>query len=261
MRMERRLETAGWLTDFTIRLAAAIAAIAIIAPAFAAPAAPTFHHLLVRAPQDPVRMRDYYYGLFESAGVRQEMVDAVAGVASADAHLLFTGQPPSRDRPFAVWHFGWGSLVLDEPYSQHYLKEVEWKDARVSLVDRFHLHLNSADPQAAANWYATAFGAEVVLGDSAVTPMGSDDVKRRAEAFVKLGEVALAFYRTSDQLVCSTGQRVDHLGVLADPARAAKAPRPSHLCQSIEPAPDFHPAAAIEGPDGLVIEVIDRATI
>lgn len=239
-------------------LAVAIAVSTIVTSSAAAPAAPAFHHLLVRAPQNPVAMRDYYYALFDSAGVRQEMIDAVAGLASADAHLLFFGQPESRPRPFAVWHFGWGHLVLGEPYTQHYLKEVEWKDARVSLVDRFHLHLNSADPATAAKWYATAFGAEVVLGDRDAVPMGVEDNNRRAEAFVKLGEVTLVFYRTFDPLVCSTGQRVDHLGLVADAALVANAPRPSHLCNAIEPAKDFHPTAVVEGPDGLVIEVIDR---
>lgn len=256
MRFDRRVQTSGLLAAVCTRLIVAIAGSTIVTFGFAAPAPPSFHHLLLRVQQDPVRMRDYYYGLFESAGVRQEMVDAAAGLASADAHLLFIGQPPSRDRPFAVWHFGWGHLVLNEPYAQHYLKEIQWKDARVSLVDRFHLHLNSADPQAAAKWYETALGADVVFGDRDALPMGAEDNSRRAEAFVKLGDVTLAFYRTADPLVCSTGQRVDHLGVIADSALVTRAPRPSHLCTAIEPAPDFHPAAVVEGPDGLVIEVI-----
>ena len=238
-------------------LCVAIALNTITTSSSAAPPAPAFHHLLVRAPQSPVAMRDYYYGLFDSAGVHQEMVDGVPGVASGDAHLMFIGDTTSRDRPSALWHFGWGNVVLNEAYAQHYLKEVEWKDARVSLVDRFHLHLNTADPHAAASWYATAFAADVVFGERAA-PMGADDVNRRAEAFVRLGEVTLAFYRTSDPLACSTGQRVDHLGVIADLALAAKAPRPSHLCQSIDPAPDFRPATVIEGPDGFVIEVMAR---
>ena len=246
------------LASIITSLSLAIALRAIVTAGAAAPEAPSFHHLTVRAPQDPARMRDYYYGLFASDGVRQEMIDAVAGLASADAHLLFIGQPPSRERPFAVWHFGWGNLVLNEPYAQHYVKEIEWKDARLSLVDRFHLHLNSADPQAAAKWYASAFGADVVLGDRDAVTMGAEDNSRRAEAFVKLGEVTLAFYRTADPLVCSTGQRVDHLGVVADPALATKAPRPSHLCEALKPTPDFQSAAVVEGPDGLVIEVVGR---
>jgi hypothetical protein len=64
---------------------AAIVVSPIITAVFAASPAPAFHHLLVRAPQSPVGMRDHYYGLFDSAGVRQEMVEGVPGVASADA--------------------------------------------------------------------------------------------------------------------------------------------------------------------------------
>jgi hypothetical protein len=248
------------VTETAVRSLALAIAIAIPLASFPASQslAPRFHHLLVRVgAQDPSRMRDYYFGLFDAAGVRQETVDAAAGVASGDAHLLFVGQETSRTQPSAFWHFGWGSLVLNQAYAEHYVKEIEWKDPRVSLVDRFHLHLNSADPRAAAEWYATALGAEPTLG-VAGSAAGSDDLSRRAEAFVQLGDVTLAFYRTSDHLVCSTGQRIDHLGVVADSARVFRAARISHLCDTIDAAREFRPTTIVEGPDGLIIEVMDR---
>jgi catechol 2,3-dioxygenase-like lactoylglutathione lyase family enzyme len=226
-------------------------------PLDAAPAAAIFHHLLIRvAAQTPTSLRDYYYSLFDAKGVARENVKDAAGIASGNAHLLFRGGPAPRPEPSALWHFGWGNVVLNETYAQHYFKEIEWKDPRVSLVDRFHLHLNSADPEAAAKWYAQALGAELLLGTPA-PQSGAEDVKRPAEAFAKFGDVILSFYRTSDALVCSKGQRVDHLAVIGDRARATNAPRISNRCGQIDLAAEFGAAVAVEGPDGFVIEVMD----
>lgn len=217
-----------------------------------------FHHMLVRVgPQNPQMMRDYYYRLFDPNGVRLEEVNGTFGVASGETHLLISGErPASPDQPFALWHFGWGSLSLNETYAQHYFKEIEWKDPRVSLLDRFHLHLNSADPRRAAEWYALALGAETLLGTQSDSSEGPDDAGRPAEAFAKLGDVTLSFYRTSADLVCSRGQRVDHLAVVADLSTIEKAPQVSSRCGQIAAPDEFGPAVAIEGPDGLVIEVI-----
>src|SRR5262245_27103362 len=113
------------LTQLSIGL---VAATTLIAQTPAALPAPRFHHLLIRVGgQNPAAMRDFYYSLFVADGVRKSNVGTAEDVASGDAHMLFASGSPPPGRANAVWHFGWGSVVLGEPYAQHYRNEIEWK--------------------------------------------------------------------------------------------------------------------------------------
>ena len=151
-----------------------------------------FHHLHLNA-TDPPAAIDFYTSKF--ACEKSRFAGLVDAVWSQKSWLLFSkvGKPPASDLTSAVWHFGWGAEDMKATYEKQlamgttfatpitdisdiggnkgakglfYYAYVQGPDN--SLIElntaghhRFgHLHLFSADPVAAGEWYIKYFGAK-----------------------------------------------------------------------------------------------------
>ena len=201
----------------------------------------TFHHLHLNG----TAMQEFYARLFDPASTSLAPVNGYQALRSGPMLMLF-GEPRAPARPeratgdTAIWHFGWGSVSLGESYLQHAAREVQWEPPLPAA--QLHLHLLSPAPADAAAWYRDTLGArvEVLQGarDPARVPAARPE-QRVAEAVAYFGDFALLFYRTREPLFSTRGTRVDHFALIAAGGRFGDTP-----------------AAMMEGPDKIAIEVI-----
>ncbi|MBX3277304.1 MAG: VOC family protein [Acidobacteria bacterium] len=162
-------------------------------PPAAAPQFPEahFHHLHLNT-LDPAAAIDFYTSKFDAEKARfAGLVDAVWAQKS---WLLFTkvNQPPPAGLTSSIWHFGWGAEDMKATYARHLEMGTKFFTPLTDISDiggntgardlfyyayvlgpdgalielntanhhRFgHLHLFSADPVAAGEWYMKYFGA------------------------------------------------------------------------------------------------------
>lgn len=151
-----------------------------------------FHHLHLNT-LDPAAAIDFYTSKFDCEKARfAGLMDAVWAQKS---WLLFTkvSKAPAWELTSAIWHFGWGAEDMKATYEKHvaagtkfftpltdisdiggnagakdlfYYAYVESPDKALIELNtaghhRFgHLHLFSADPVAAGEWYSKYFGAK-----------------------------------------------------------------------------------------------------
>jgi hypothetical protein len=216
----------------------------------------TFHHIHVNDPA-PDHLLAYYGKLFDSSSTRPAAIGGVRGIESGGIYLLVTPvQRPAADEGSAGWHFGWGSVSLDEAYDRHRMQEIEWELPLESFAKGLHLHLESADPVRAGEWYRDTFGAslETAAAQADVQPLRA--MYRRPAAIARLEGIALAIYKAAVALEPSRGHRIDHIAFRTD---LAEVRRRTDL-KVLEPAGrlgDFD-TMTIEGPDRLSIELIER---
>lgn len=163
------------------------------APASAAqPPAPLlaahFHHLHLNA-TDPKAAMDFYTSKFDCEKAR--FAGAVDAVWAQKSWILFTkvAQAPVSDFTSTVWHFGWGAEDMKATYAkqvesgtkfqtpisdlsdlmggQFYYAYVEGPDKALIELNTArhhqfgHIHLFSADPVAAGEWYKKYFGVKL----------------------------------------------------------------------------------------------------
>jgi catechol 2,3-dioxygenase-like lactoylglutathione lyase family enzyme len=151
-----------------------------------------FHHLHLNA-TDPQAAIDFYTSKFDCEKAR--FAGLLDGVWAQKSWMLFTkvSKPPIADLNSAVWHFGWGAEDMKATYQKHldmgtkfftpitdisdiggnkgatglfYYAYVQGPDGALIELNtanhhRFgHLHLFSADPVGAGEWYKKYFGAK-----------------------------------------------------------------------------------------------------
>jgi catechol 2,3-dioxygenase-like lactoylglutathione lyase family enzyme len=151
-----------------------------------------FHHLHLNT-LDPAAAIDFYTSKFDCEKARfAGLMDAVWAQKS---WLLFTkvSKAPAWELTSAIWHFGWGAEDMKATYEKHvaagtkfftpltdisdignpnappgrfFYAYIESPDRALIEINtanhhRFgHLHLFSADPVAAGEWYMKYFGAK-----------------------------------------------------------------------------------------------------
>ncbi len=151
-----------------------------------------FHHLHLNT-TDPKAAIDFYTSKFDCEKARfAGLVDAVWAQKS---WMIFTkvDKPPISDLTSAVWHFGWGAEDMKATYEKQLAMGTKFFTPITDISDiggatgatgrffyayvespdhalielntaghhRFgHLHLFSADPVAAGEWYMKYFGAK-----------------------------------------------------------------------------------------------------
>jgi hypothetical protein len=223
-------------------LTAWVAGCVLTAPA-AQDRALTFHHLHLNG----TALQEFYTRLFDPAATSAAPVAGYAALRSGSMLMLFgepravtAGTPVVAPGETAVWHFGWGSVSLGETYLQHAAREVQWEPPLPA--GQLHLHLLSRSPAEAAAWYRDRLGARIEVLHGAADPArlpAERPEQRVAEATVYFGDFALLLYRTRETLVSTRGKRVDHFALSAAGARFGDTP-----------------AAIIEGPDKIAIEII-----
>ena len=232
-------------------------ACAVCAAAVNVPASPlrvSFHHIHVndRVPQNLVA---YYGKLFRSDTTRPASIGQVQGIESDGVFLLIDAAPRMPpEQGAAGWHFGWGTVSLDEAYDRHRMQEIDWDLPLERFSKDLHVHLESENPVQAAEWYRDRFGATLQISSTAADVQPVNPAHRRPRAIVRLEQIALAIYKTAGPLEPSRGHRIDHLAFRADLSEA----RARTDLRVIAPAGRLgtFDTMMIEGPDQLAIELI-----
>lgn len=151
-----------------------------------------FHHLHLNT-LDPKGAMDFYISKFDCEKAR--FAGLLDGVWAQKSWMFFTkvNQPPPWELTSAIWHFGWGAEDMKATYEKHlamgtkfftpitdisdiggntgakdlfYYAYVQSPDGALIELNtanhhRFgHLHLFSADPVSAGEWYEKYFGAK-----------------------------------------------------------------------------------------------------
>jgi len=156
------------------------------------PAAPLahFHHVHLNS-TDPKSAIDFYTTKFDAQ--KAKFAGVADAVLAADRWLLFTkvNAAPKSEITSAIWHIGWGAENMKETYEKQLASGTKFQTEITDISDqgdgkggngRFffayvdgpdhalielntaanhsfgHLHLLSADPIAASEWYMKEFG-------------------------------------------------------------------------------------------------------
>jgi hypothetical protein len=240
-------------------LAFALAALGCAAcAALERPLGVVFHHIHVNDP-GPDGLIAYYAKLFEPSTTRPGAIGAVRGLEAGGVFMLVN---PVREEPSEsrgpVWHFGWGTLSLDEGYDQHRMHEIDLEFPMPSFAKDLHIHLESQDPIRAAEWYRDRLGATIATNRANASARPANPIHRRPAALVRFTGVEFAIYPSTEALAPSRGRRIDHLAFKADLAEARRAG-----LTVLEPSGRLGPfeTMMIEGPDRLTIELVGRPVL
>jgi len=233
-----------------------------------------FHHLHLNS-TDPDAAREFYKRLEPEARVVFTKVDA----------------PPESDITSAIWHMGWGGGDnMQQTYRHQLDRGTKFQTPLTDISDqcdgkggngRFlfayidapdhalielnttaagqtgfgHVHLLSADPVAAGEWYVKHFGLE---------RRGQSGIRFRCgrqtgpSVSLMMDDVNIIIYparnRDRDELESSQGHVIDHLGIRVDDLKDTLARLRKDGVKIIE-ARDR--SAFIEGPDRIRIEVLE----
>ncbi len=266
--------------------------IVFIASAQETPASIGFHHVHLNSTNPPAAI-DFYTKTF--AVTKKASLAGWDSVQSEKMHLLFNkvSKPPAASLDSTIWHFGWGSTAMEADYQKHlangitfatpltrlnanllfaYMKapdnalvEINTSNTRAFL----HVHLFSAAPLCAADWYIKHLGAtsraqrtgacEVPFAAPS-EPLG---VIRSPATTVRFGEVSLIIYprQRPTPLVSPRGHVVDHIA-LSVPNLSATLERLRKVGVKVLEEPhrfgkSQRRAAMIEGPDRIAIELVE----
>lgn len=251
-----------------------------------------FHHVHLNA-TNPSAAIDFYTKTFDVT--KKVSLAGWDGVQSETMYLLFdkVSRSPAASLESAIWHFGWGSTAMESDYQKHlangitfatpltrlnpnlqfaYMKapddalvEINTANTRAFL----HVHLVSAAPLCAADWYVKHLGATTraqrtgaceVPFAAPSEPLG---VIRAPATTVRFGEVSLIIYPQQQPaaLISPRGRVVDHIALSvpdfnATLERLRKAgvkvlARPHRFGKS------QMRAVMIEGPDRIAIELVE----
>lgn len=271
-----------------------------------------WHHFHLNS-TDPLAAIAYYTKHFDAKPAR--FADLMDAVWTQKSWLLFTqvDLKPSTAHNTAIWHIGWGapdphaeskrqqdlgarfyqpltdiSAGLGGPPGRFFYMYVEspdgtWVELNTARTDNFgHLHLFSADPIAAGDWYIRFFG---VKGRALSTPDSPSRAPRMSLTGVQVGpssslhfdNVNVIIYPmqysqkvyASDwqpgqtELASTRGNVNDHIGVsvpnLDEALRVFKEAGVNVTQEPREVAGKFR-FAFIEGPDRIAIELIEDHT-
>lgn len=253
----------------------------------------TFHHVHLNS-TDPTAAINFYTRTFDVT--KKTTLAGLDAVQSENMYLLFNkvNKPPDAALESAIWHFGWGSTAMEADYQKHlangvafhtpitrlgsgllfaYMKAPDGALVEINTSQTrafIHVHLYSAAPLCAADWYVKHLGAasrarrtgpcEVPFAAPS-EPLG---VIRSPAATVRFGEVSLIIYpqQRPGKLVSPGGRVVDHIA-LSIPDLSATLNRLRK--EGVIVLEEIHPfgqtnikAAMIEGPDAIAIELIEK---
>lgn len=217
-----------------------------------APLAAVFHHIHVNDP-DPEALIDYYARLFDPVTTRRTRLGDVLGIEAEGVFLLVNAVP---DKPIesgaAGWHFGWGTVSLDEAYDQHRMQEIDLVLPISSFAKNLHLHLESENPVRAAEWYRDRLSARIATRPENARVPPPNPLHRRPAAIVMFPGATFAVYQAQESLASSRGHRIDHVAFSVDIAAVPEtwpALESPHRLGPLE-------TRTIEGPDRLAIELV-----
>jgi hypothetical protein len=230
------------------------------------PSRPAFHHLHL-ASGNAEGTAGFYARLFQPASISRGTFFGFEGIRGDDIFLLVSpieNQRRSTTVETALWHFGWGAISIDQDYRSHLLSEVAWEPPFQGLSSGFHLHLNSQNAMASAEWYHRHFGGALEI--AVPTP---ERARRLAanlvlpEAIVRFDRIALIIYPYDGPLApVNAGNIADHIAFgSADLQGMVRRFRDEgvRILQE-EVWLDHVRAAMVEGPDAMRIELVEQLT-
>ena len=285
------LATGNW----KLMPAAAVAAALWIAAAAAAQQSSTgFHHVHLNS-TDPAAAIAWYAKTFPVTS--PAAVAGFDGIATEKIHLLFnrTNKPPTSALDSPMWHFGWGSPDMAADFAMHQANGVKFATPLSKLAQGtvfaymnapdgalveinsapsrafVHVHLYSEHPLCTADWYVKHLSATrraAAREGPCEVPYGAPSeplaVIRSPAATVRFDDISLIIYprQRPGSLVSSAGHVVDHLALSVSdlPATLTRLE-----AAGVKVLRGVHPfgsgpgkAALIEGPDSIVIELVER---
>jgi predicted enzyme related to lactoylglutathione lyase len=266
-----------------------------------------FHHLHLNT-LDPAAAIDFYTGKFDCE--KAKFAGLLDGVWAQKSWMFFTkvNQPPIADLTSAVWHFGWGAEDMKATYEKQLAMGTKFFTPITDISDiggntgakdlfyyayvlgpdkglielntaahhRFgHLHIFSADPIAAGQWYMKYFGAK---SRSTRPPSREPRIYRSVQIgpamSLMIDNVNLIIYpveypkkayaeqwKGKTELESTKGHVVDHIGFsfdnLADALEKLRKDGVKVTDEMRSVANGKIKYAFIEGPDKMRIEVIE----
>ncbi len=264
-----------------------------------------FHHLHLNA-TDPKAAMDFYTTKFDAE--KAKFAGLLDGVWAQKSWIFFqkVNTPPISDITSSVWHFGWGAENMKETYAKQVASGTKFNTPLTDISDiggnagakdlfhyayvegpdkslielntaghhRFgHIHIFSADPVAAAEFYQKYFGAK----RPGTRPLSREprmyrDVQIGPSASLMIDNVNLIIYpieypkkvyadqwKGRTEFESTKGHVVDHLGFsFANLEEALALLRKAGVKVTDEiRAIGKIKFAFIEGPDKMRIEVIE----
>jgi catechol 2,3-dioxygenase-like lactoylglutathione lyase family enzyme len=268
-----------------------------------------WHHVHINS-TDPAESIAYYTRHFDADAAN--FAGALPAVWTQRSWILFNrvNAPPSIKLNTAIWHIGWGAPDPQAEYERQqqlgatfftpitdlstglggtpgrfYFMYVESPDRTLvelntAQTDDFgHLHLFSADPLAAGDWYIKTFGVRGRLSgpqSNREPRISLTGLQVGPSSNINFDNVNLIIYPVEyakkayaedwegiDELQSTRGNVNDHIGVsVPDLDAALQALRGAGVAVTQEPvsvSPQLR-YAFIEGPDRIAIEVIEDKT-
>jgi catechol 2,3-dioxygenase-like lactoylglutathione lyase family enzyme len=269
------------------------------------PPAIHFHHLHLNT-TDPKAAIDFYTSRFDCEKARfAGLLDAVWAQKS---WLLFTkvGQPPPWELTSAIWHFGWGAEDMKATYEKQLAMGTKFFTPLTDISDiggntgstgrffyayvqspdnalielntashhRFgHLHLFSADPVSAGEWYVKHLGGQrrstrppsreprfyrgVQIGPS--FSLLSDNVNIIIYPVEYAKKAYADHWKGKTEIESTKGRVVDHVGFSVENLTEALATMRKDGVKVLEEPRSIGKVkfAFIEGPDKIRIELVE----
>ncbi len=260
-----------------------------------------FHHVHLNT-TDPEAAIKFYTTKFKAE--RQKFAGLQDAVWTGDSWLLFTkvNVPPPSETISGIWHIGWGGEDMKDVYQKQLdsgtkfqtpLTDISGLTGAPENSGRFfyayvdgpdhalielntsrnhnfgHVHMFSADPVAAGEWYAKHFGYKVRLQKDA---RSYRDTQIAPAAFVTANHVSIIIYpveylttsgyapfKGRTELASTRGRVIDHLGFAVDNLDEAVAHmKAAGVKVTAQPVTRGQiKFAFIEGPDRVGIELIE----
>jgi catechol 2,3-dioxygenase-like lactoylglutathione lyase family enzyme len=262
-----------------------------------------FHHVHLNT-TDPAAALAFYTSKFKA---RKERFAGLAdAVWTGDSWLLFTkvGAAPPSELTSALWHIGWGAEDMKRTYQKQLdsgtrfatpLTDIsamvggnrEFHYAYVDGPDHAlielntashhnfgHVHMFSADPPAAGEWYAKHFGLRAaprrekrVYNNNQIAPASfvtADHVSMIIYPVEYIRGAAPETWKDRTEFATSRGRVIDHVGFSVQDLDATLARlRKDGVVVTAEPrsiAGGQIRFAFIEGPDHVGIELLEDRT-
>jgi catechol 2,3-dioxygenase-like lactoylglutathione lyase family enzyme len=263
-----------------------------------------FHHLHLNA-TDPKAAMDFYPSKFDCE--KAKFAGVMDGVWAQKSWILFNkvDKPPISNLTSAIWHFGWGAEDMKATYEKQLQMGTKFFTPLTDISDiggnpnarpgsfyyayvlgpdgalielntaghhRFgHIHMFSADPVAAGQWYMKYFGGrgrtnpsartyrDVPIGPSASFVVDNVNIIIYPDAYTK--KVYADQWKGKTELESTKGHVVDHISFsFANLAEAIEKMRKDGVKVTEEIRSVFNGKikfAFIEGPDKIRIELIE----
>jgi catechol 2,3-dioxygenase-like lactoylglutathione lyase family enzyme len=258
-----------------------------------------FHHVHLNA-INPAASIAWYAKTFDVT--TKATVAGVDGIQSEQMYLLFdrTAAAAPVELNTAIWHFGWGSPNMEADFAKHqangvtfatpinrlasgtmfaYMKAPDGNLVEINTGQTHaftHVHMLSAAPLCAADWYEKVLGAKRAQGRAGAQPPADCHVPfaapseplgviRAPAATVRIDDINLILYpqQRPEPLVSTRGHVNDHIAVSYPDVAAAVARLRTMGVRVLADVHNFGntstKAAMIEGPDSIAIELVERS--